>query len=119
MFTQAKVEIIGHVGSFEAKDTRNQKRMATLSVANSESWKNKETGDYDEKTNWTRCVAFKEATAKFIEENMKKGRYVRIVGKLVNNAYETDGETRYSSEVHVDQIDFLDKKPSDQGDDQD
>lgn len=117
MFTQAQVTIHGHVGSFEAKDTKTNKRMATLSVANSESWKNDE-GGYDEKTNWTRCVAFKEATAKFIEKNMKKGRYVRIVGKLVNNAYEVDGETRYSSEVHIDQIDFLDKKPSDQGDDQ-
>lgn len=117
MYTQATTEIIGHVGSFEAKDTKAGKRMATLSVANSESWKNDE-GGYDEKTNWTRCVAFKEATAKYIENNMKTGRYVRIVGKLVNNAYEVDGETRYSSEVHVDQIDFLDKKPSDQGGDQ-
>jgi len=102
-----RVEIIGNLGRDpEINSTRQGKSIATLSIATSESWKNKQTGEWDERTEWHRVVIFNEGLAKIAEKHLEKGMKVRVEGKLRTRKWQDQsGQDRYSTEIHVENFD--------------
>lgn len=109
-----RVILVGRLGSdAEVKETKNG-LMAVLSVATSEGYRDKETGEWMEITDWHRVVTFQDGLAEMLRKHGKKGRLVSIEGKNKTGKYEVEGETRYSAEVRVDMdgsIRFHDKAP--------
>lgn len=96
-----KVILIGNVGKDpEIRRTNDGKRIANLSVATSESWKDKQTGERKEKTEWHRVVCFNDALSDVIEKYIKKGSKVYIEGSLQTRKWtDQGGADKYSTEV--------------------
>jgi single-strand DNA-binding protein len=95
-----KVILVGNVGQDpEIRYTSSGKACASLSVATSESWKDKATGEKVEKTEWHRVVAF-SVVAEIIEKFVKKGTQVYIEGKLQTRKWkDKDNQDRYTTEI--------------------
>ncbi len=90
---------IGHLGKDpEIRSTQAGKRIASLSVAVSERWKDK-AGEKQERTEWVRVAVFNEGLVGVVEKFLKKGAKVFVSGKLQTSTYDKDGETRYSTEI--------------------
>lgn len=85
----------------DMKYTAAGKAIANLSIATSESWKDKSTGERQEKTEWHKVVIFGPA-AEVAQNHLAKGSAVMIQGKLQTRKWEKDGITRYSTEVVAD-----------------
>jgi len=102
-----RVELIGNLGRDpEIRSLNSGKRTATLSVATSESWKDAQSGEWRERTEWHRVVIFNEGLAKVAEKHLEKGMKVRIEGKLRTRKWEDQsGQDRYSTEIHVENFD--------------
>ena len=98
-----RVELIGNLGRDpEIRSTQQGKKIATLSIATSESWKDQQSGEWRERTEWHRVVVFNEGLAKVVEKHLEKGMKVRIEGKLRTRKWEDQsGQDRYSTEIHV------------------
>jgi len=96
-----KVLLIGRLGNDpEIKQTQNGKNIARLSVATSETWKDKNTGEKKEKTEWHRVVVFNEGLVNVIQKYLKKGAQVYIEGQLNTNKYtDANGEEKYSTQI--------------------
>lgn len=96
-----KVILVGNLGSDpEIKRTQDGKPIGNLSVATSDSWRDKNTGERKEKTEWHRVVIFSEPLCKIAEQYLKKGSKVYIEGQLVTRKWQDkDGKDRYSTEV--------------------
>ena len=78
-----KVMLIGNLGKDpEIRRTQDGKPIANLSIATSESWRDKQSGERREKTEWHRVVIFNEGLAKVAEQYLKKGAKVYIEGQL-------------------------------------
>lgn len=97
------VELIGNLGRDpEIRHTASGKKIATLNIATSESWKDPQSGEWRERTEWHRVVVFSEGLATIAEKHLEKGMKVRIEGKLRTRKWEDQaGQDRYSTEVHV------------------
>jgi len=98
-----KVELIGRLGKDpEIKSLSNGSAVANLSVATSESWKDKRSGEKVEKTEWHRIVVWNEKTIEFVEKYLAKGDLVRIEGKLQTREWEDqEGVKKYSTEIVI------------------
>ncbi|HRF08522.1 MAG TPA: single-stranded DNA-binding protein [Xanthobacteraceae bacterium] len=98
-----KVILIGNLGQDpEIRATNDGRKIATLSVACSERWKDKNTGEQKEHTEWIRVVVFAEGSAKFAEQYLRKGAKVYVEGKYVTRKWTDDkGVDRWSTEVQV------------------
>jgi single-strand DNA-binding protein len=109
-----QVTLIGFVGKDpEIRYTAAGQAIANLSVATTEKWKDKATGDLKEKTEWHRCVCF-DRQAELIEGYVKSGSYLHLTGKLATRKWQDkDGQDRYTTEITVAKILFLDRKSSD------
>ncbi len=96
-----KVILIGNLGKDpEIRRTQDGRPIANLSVATSESWKDKTTGERREKTEWHRVVIFNEGLAKIAEQYLKKGSKVFLEGALQTRKWtDKEGVERYSTEV--------------------
>ena len=97
-----KVLLIGRLGSDpEIKQMANGKSVARLSLATSNTWKDKNTGEKKEKTEWHRVVIFNEGLVNVIQQYVKKGAQVYIEGQLTNRKWkdEKSGLDRYSTEI--------------------
>lgn len=95
-----RVTLVGNVGGDpEIKALQNGSMVANFSVATSESWKDKATGERKERTEWHRIVVWNEGLIKVIEEYVRKGSKVLVEGELQTRDWEKDGEKRYSTEV--------------------
>lgn len=96
-----KVILIGNVGRDpEVRTTQGGGKIVNLSVATSESWKDKDTGERKEKTEWHRVVIFNENLAKVAEQYVRKGSKVYIEGQLQTRKWQDkDGQDRYSTEI--------------------
>ena len=107
-----KVIIIGHLGRDpEIKHLQNNTALANFSVATSESWKDKNTGEWQEKTEWHRVSAWRQAADKVERLNLRKGSLVYVEGKLETRKYtDKDGVEKYSTEIVAYTIMGLDKK---------
>lgn len=86
--------------------------VCNFSIATSENWKDKNTGEKKEKTEWHRIVAFRKL-AEICGQYLSKGKQVYVEGKLQTRSWEKDGATHYTTEIIADQIQFLgDPKPA-------
>jgi single-strand DNA-binding protein len=104
-----RAEILGHIGrDAELRYTPTGKEVATFSVATSEKWTDKRTGETKERTEWHRCVLWGKA-AKALTQYLVKGRQVYLDGKLTTRKWEKDGQKHYSTEILVDQVVLLGK----------
>ncbi|MDT3686839.1 MAG: single-stranded DNA-binding protein [Pseudorhodoplanes sp.] len=96
-----KVILIGNLGADpEIRRTQDGRPIANLRIATSESWKDKNTGERKEKTEWHRVVIFNEGLCRIAEQYLKKGSKVYIEGALQTRKWtDKDGIEKYSTEV--------------------
>ena len=97
-----KVLLIGRLGADpEIKQMVNGKSVARLSVATSQSWKDKSTGERNEKTEWHRVVIFNEGLVNVVQQYLKKGANIYVEGALTTRKWkdESSGQDKYSTEV--------------------
>ena len=97
-----KVLLIGRLGADpEIKQMVNGKSVARLSLATSQSWKDKATGEKKEKTEWHRVVIFNEGLVNVVQQYLKKGANVYVEGALTTRKWkdESTGQDKYSTEV--------------------
>ncbi len=96
-----KVILIGNVGKDpEIRRTQDGRPIASLTLATSESWRDKNTGEKKEKTEWHRVVVFNEGLCKVVEQYVKKGAKLYIEGQLQTRKWQNkEGQDQYSTEV--------------------
>ena len=96
-----KVILVGNLGKDpEVRHTQDGKPIVNLSIATSDTWKDKNSGERKEKTEWHRVVIFNEGLAKVAEQYLKKGSTVYIEGQLQTRKWtDKDGAEKYSTEV--------------------
>ncbi|WP_424631285.1 single-stranded DNA-binding protein [Bradyrhizobium sp. SYSU BS000235] len=96
-----KVILVGNLGADpEIKRTQDGRPIANLSIATSETWRDRATGERKEKTEWHRVVIFSEGLCKIAEQYLKKGAKVYLEGQLQTRKWQDkDGKDRYSTEV--------------------
>ena len=109
-----KVIIIGNLGNDpEVKYMPNGGAVANVTIATSESWKDKNTGEQQEKTEWHRVVFFRRL-AEIVGEYLKKGSKVYIEGKLQTRKWQDkDGNDRYTTEIIAHEMQMLDSRRGD------
>ena len=99
-----KVLLIGRLGADpEVKQMVNGKSVARLSLATSQSWKDKNTGEKKEKTEWHRIVVFNEGLVNVVQQYLKKGAQVYVEGQLSTRKWkdEQSGQDKYSTEILI------------------
>tara|TARA_Y100000588_G_C13523982_1_gene614826 strand:- start:48 stop:488 length:441 start_codon:yes stop_codon:yes gene_type:complete len=107
-----KVILVGNLGQDpEVKYTAGGAPVANISIATSDSWKDKDTQEVQERTEWHRVVLWRnlaENAGKFL----KKGSKVYIEGQLQTRKWEQEGQTRYTTEIIARDMQFLDSRGS-------
>jgi single-strand DNA-binding protein len=102
-----KVILVARVGQDpDVRYTPDGTAVANFSVATSEEWKDKQTGEKKERTEWHRIVAWRRL-GEICGEYLTKGRQVYIEGKLQTRSWEKDGVTRYTTEIVASDVQFL------------
>ena len=103
------VTLIGYLGNdAEARATRNESTMTTLSIATNRTWKDRETGEKRKQVTWNRCVLFGRPAE--YASRLPKGAQVQVVGELQNRQYiGSDGAKKSITEIRVHQIARLDR----------
>ena len=99
-----KALLIGRLGADpEIKQMVNGKSVARLSLATSQSWKDKNTGEKKEKTEWHRVVVFNEGLVNVVQQYLKKGAQVYIEGQISTRKWkdEQSGQDKYSTEIVI------------------
>lgn len=112
-----KVIIVGNLGNDpEMRTMPNGEAVATLSVATSESWMDKNTGERREQTEWHRVVFFRRQ-AEVCGQYLRKGSKVYVEGKLRTRKWQDqNGQDRYTTEIVGDVMQMLDSRNSQSGD---
>ena len=111
-----KVILVGNLGSDpEIRRTQDGRTIALIKLATSESWRDRNTGERREKTEWHRIVVLSDGLAKISETYLKKGSKVYVEGQLQTRKWEDqNGQTRFSTEIVVQNwnsaLHFLDKR---------
>ena len=99
-----KVLLIGRLGADpEIKQMVNGKNVARLSLATSQSWKDKNTGEKKEKTEWHRIVVFNEGLVNVVQQYLKKGAQIYVEGQISTRKWkdEKSGQDKYSTEIII------------------
>jgi len=99
-----KVLLIGRLGADpEIKQMVNGKSVARLSLATSQSWKDKNSGEKKEKTEWHRIVVFNEGLVNVVQQYLKKGAQIYVEGQLTTRKWkdENTGQDKYSTEIVI------------------
>src|SRR6201988_3764636 len=98
-----KVILVGNLGADpEIRRTQDGRPIANLRIATSESWRDKNTGERQEKTEWHNVVVFNENAARIAEQYLKKGSKVYVEGQLQTRKWQDQsGQDRYTTEVVV------------------
>jgi single-strand DNA-binding protein len=95
-----KVTLLGNVGKDpEIRTFQNGGRVASFSLATSESWKDKTSGEKKTATEWHNIVVKNEGLVGIVEKYVKKGAKLHIEGKLETRTYDKDGSKRYITEI--------------------
>ena len=97
-----KVQLIGRLGADpEVKQMVNGKSVARLSLATSQSWKDRNSGEKKKKTEWHRVVVFNEGLVNVVQQYLKKGAQVYIEGQITTRKWkdEQTGQDKYSTEI--------------------
>ena len=108
-----KVILIGNLGQKpEMRYTATNSAVANLSIATTESWKDKESGEMRDKTEWHKVVFFGKP-AETIERYLDKGSKIYVEGKFQTRKWQDkDGNDRWTTEIVGNQFNFLDSRPS-------
>ena len=115
-----KVILLGNLGQDpDVRTMQNGKKVCTFSVATSDSWKDKDTGEKKEKTEWHRVVVFNEGLVGVVENYIKKGTKVYVEGSLQTRKWTEDkGTEKYTTEIIIQgyggRIDIVSAKGSNQ-----
>jgi single-strand DNA-binding protein len=99
-----KVLLIGRLGADpEIKQMVTGKSVARLSLATSQSWKDKTTGEKKEKTEWHRIVVFNEGLVNVVQQYLKKGAQIYVEGQITTRKWkdEKSGQDKYSTEIVI------------------
>ena len=107
-----KVILIGNLGTDpEVRHMPNGAAVATINIATSESWKDKQTGEQQERTEWHRVVLF-QRLAEIAGQYLKKGSKVYIEGRLQTRKWQdkTTGQDRYTTEIVTNDLQMLDSR---------
>ena len=107
-----KVILIGNLGADpEIRHMPNGAAVANINLATSESWKDKNTGELQERTEWHRVVLF-QRLAEIVAEYLKKGSKVYIEGRLQTRKWQdkTTGQDRYTTEIIANEMQMLDSR---------
>ena len=105
-----KVILIGNLGKDpEVRYTQAGSPIAHFSIATSEKWKDKQSGQQQEKTEWHNITAFGRL-AEISGEYLRIGSKVYIEGKLATSSWEKDGQKHYKTEIHMREMQMLDSK---------
>jgi len=103
-----KVILVGNVGQDpETRYMPNGGAVTNLSIATSESWKDKNSGEQQEKTEWHRVV-FYQRLAEIVAEYVKKGSKLYIEGRLQTRSWDKDGQKHYATEIIASEMQMLD-----------
>jgi len=107
-----KVHLIGNMGSdVEIHNFENGNKVGKFSLATNESYKNKQTGETITDTQWHNIVVYNK-TAEILEKYTTKGDKLAVYGKIKNRSYESNGETKYITEINVNEFEFITTKKS-------
>ena len=110
-----KVMLIGHLGrNPEIRYSQQGTAMVNFSIATSEQWNDKNTGEKQERTEWHRIQVFGKQ-AEVCEKYLSKGSQIYIEGRMQTRNYEKDGQTHYITEVVVNNFQFLGGRQDNQG----
>jgi single-strand DNA-binding protein len=111
-----KVILVGNLGADpETRYTAGGQAITSIRIATSESWKDKQTGEMTEKTEWHR-IKFFGRLAEIAGEYLKKGRQVYVEGRLETNKYtDKDGVERYSTDIVANEMQMLGGNPGEGG----
>jgi single-strand DNA-binding protein len=94
-----KVILVGNLGADpEIRNMQSGDKVCNLSIATSESWKDK-SGEKQERTQWHKVVVFNQNIVKVCESYLKKGAKVYVEGTLETRSWEQDGQKKYTTEV--------------------
>ena len=105
-----KVIIIGNIGQDpETKFLPSGEAVTNFSIATSETWKDKQSGERKERTEWHKVVAFGRL-AEIISEYAKRGSKLYIEGSLRTRQWEKDGQKHYTTEIVAKEMQLLDRK---------
>ena len=107
-----KVILIGNIGADpEMRHMPNGTAVANINLATSESWKDKNTGELQERTEWHRVV-FYQRLAEIVAEYLKKGSKVYVEGRLQTRKWQdkTSGQDRYTTEIIANEMQMLDSR---------
>ena len=114
-----KVILVGNVGKDpETRYMPNGNAVTNVTLATSDSWKDKNTGEKQERTEWHRVV-FYQRLAEVVAEYVKKGSKLYVEGSLRTNSWEQDGVKRYTTEIIASDMQMLDGKGGGGGSDAD
>lgn len=92
--------LIGNVGNDpEIRNLPNGGKVANFSLATSESWKDRNTGEKKEKTEWHRIVVWNEGLIGVIERYVQKGHKIMVQGQIQTEKYEKDGQDHYATKI--------------------
>ena len=95
-----KVTLIGNLGKDpEIRATKDGREIASFSLATTESWKDKNSGERKDKTEWHRIVVFSQGLVGIIKQYVKKGSKLYIEGALQTRMWEKDGVKHYTTEI--------------------
>lgn len=109
-----KVIILGNLGRDpEVRHTQGGSPVANFSIATSETWRDKQSGETQERTEWHNVVCFARL-AEIAGEYLRKGSKVYIEGSLRTSSWEQDGQKRYKTEIMCREFQMLDTKPANQ-----
>ena len=102
-----KAILVGRLGRDpEVRYTSDGRAVTNFSIATSDEWKDKDTGEKKERTEWHRIVAFGRL-GEICGEYLSKGRQVYVEGRLQTRSWEKDGVTRYTTEIVAGDVQFL------------
>ena len=107
-----KVILIGNLGSDpDARHMPNSAAVTTINIATSESWKDKQTGEQQERTEWHRVVLY-QRLAEIAAEYLKKGSKVYIEGRLQTRKWQdkATGQDKYTTEIIANELQMLDSR---------
>lgn len=116
-----KVILIGNVGKDpEIRTTQDGRELANITLATSDSWKDKSSGERKEKTEWHRIVVFSEGLVRIVKNYVKKGSKLYIEGSLQTRKWEdASGNEKYTTEIVLQNFNstltLLDQKGSPEG----
>lgn len=95
-----KVILVGNLGNDpDVRTMQSGDKVVNLSIATSENWKDKASGERREKTEWHRVVVFNQGLVNVCENYLRKGSKIYIEGQLETRSWEQDGQKKYTTEV--------------------